>query len=221
MSQYSECVRETPATAPESRSVLALTLMEDLSSLRKRRAWNPEEDSLASADDDIDLLDMGDDDDDLGEEEEDGAGCPLPSTPEDNQLLEAEMTEVLKAGVLSDEIDLGALAHNAAEQAEEFVRKVLEASWKVCHYKNLPRWLQDNDFLHKGHRPPLPSFGACFKSIFRIHTETGNIWTHLLGELSPFSLPTNITSSSSFFFFFRCSLLSVTSDDNSYIDHYC
>lgn len=34
------------------------------------------------------------------------------------------MTEVLKAGVLSDEIDLGALAHNAAEQAEEFVRKV-------------------------------------------------------------------------------------------------
>lgn len=40
------------------------------------------------------------------------------------------MTEVLKAGVLSDEIDLGALAHNAAEQAEEFVRKV---SWmKKC-----------------------------------------------------------------------------------------
>lgn len=35
------------------------------------------------------------------------------------------MTEVLKAGVLSDEIDLGALAHNAAEQAEEFVRKVI------------------------------------------------------------------------------------------------
>lgn len=91
------------------------------------------------------------------------------------------MTEVLKAGVLSDEIDLGALAHNAAEQAEVFVRKVWEASWKVCHFKHLPHWLQDNDFLHKGHRPPLPSFGACFKSVFRIHTETGNIWTHLLG----------------------------------------
>lgn len=92
-----------------------------------------------------------------------------------------QITEVLKAGVLSDEIDLGALAHNAAEQAEEFVRKVWEASWKVCHFRNLPRWLQDNDYLHAGHRPPLPSFYACFKSIFRIHTETGNIWTHLLG----------------------------------------
>lgn len=43
------------------------------------------------------------------------------------------MTEVLKAGVLSDEIDLGALAHNAAEQAEEFVRKVSFVFWcQVC-----------------------------------------------------------------------------------------
>ncbi|BFF92411.1 adiponectin receptor protein [Drosophila madeirensis] len=144
--------------------------------LRKRRGWGPD-DSLST--NDLHLLEY---DDELGEE--DDAGCPLPSTPEDTQLIEAEMTEVLKAGVLSDEIDLGALAHNAAEQAEEFVRKVWEASWKVCHYKNLPKWLQDNDFLHRGHRPPLPSFRACFKSIFRIHTETGNIWTHLLGFIA-------------------------------------
>ncbi|KAK7604853.1 hypothetical protein V9T40_006039 [Parthenolecanium corni] len=73
--------------------------------------------------------------------------------------------------------DFGTLAHNAAEQAEEFVRKV----WKNCHFHALPQWLQDNDFLHTGHRPPLNSFGACFKSIFRVHTETVNIWTHLLG----------------------------------------
>ena len=31
------------------------------------------------------------------------------------------------------------------------------------------------------YRPPLPSYSACFQSIFRIHTETGNIWTHLIG----------------------------------------
>ena len=27
----------------------------------------------------------------------------------------------------------------------------------------------------------LPSFAECFRSIFRIHSETGNIWTHLIG----------------------------------------
>lgn len=51
--------------------------------LRKRNPWN----SLVS--DSIDLLDDVDELDD--EEEEDGVGCPLPSTPEDNQLLEAEV----------------------------------------------------------------------------------------------------------------------------------
>lgn len=65
------------------------------------------------------------DDDGSGlDEEDDGVGCPLPSTPVEQSLLETEITEVLKAGVLSDEIDLGVLAHNAAETAEEFVRKV-------------------------------------------------------------------------------------------------
>ncbi|UYV67437.1 ADIPOR2 [Cordylochernes scorpioides] len=70
-----------------------------------------------------------------------------------------------------------------AEQAEQLVRKVWEEAWKVCHFSSLPKWLQDNDFLIRSHRPPLPSFSACFCSIFRIHTETGNIWTHLLGCL--------------------------------------
>lgn len=72
----------------------------------------------------------------------------------------------------------------AAEQAEEFVKKVWEAGWRVVHHNSLPNWLRDNEFLHKGHRMPSNSFIACFKSIFRIHTETGNIWTHLLGMIA-------------------------------------
>lgn len=57
-----------------------------------------------------------------------------------------------------------------------------EGRWRVIPHDVLPDWLKDNDFLLHGHRPPMPSFRACFRSIFRIHTETGNIWTHLLGE---------------------------------------
>lgn len=53
--------------------------------LRRRNPWN----SLVS--DSIDLLADVDELDD--EEEEDGVGCPLPSTPEDNQLLEAEVSK--------------------------------------------------------------------------------------------------------------------------------
>lgn len=62
------------------------------------------------------------------------------------------------------------------------VLQVWEGRWRVIPYDVLPDWLKDNDYLLHGHRPPMPSFRACFKSIFRIHTETGNIWTHLLGD---------------------------------------
>lgn len=50
--------------------------------LRRRNPWNLVTDGM-------DLLA---DVDALDEEEEDGVGCPLPSTPEDNQLLEAEVS---------------------------------------------------------------------------------------------------------------------------------
>lgn len=64
---------------------------------------------------------------------------------------------------------------------EEWLRDKWEVGREVIHHSHLPKWLRDNDYLVKGHRPPLRSFAACFRSIFRIHTETGNIWTHLLG----------------------------------------
>ncbi|CAP25904.2 Protein CBR-PAQR-1 [Caenorhabditis briggsae] len=68
------------------------------------------------------------------------------------------------------------------------VTKTYEARWKVLKYEHLPEWLQDNEFLRHGHRPPLPSFAECFKSIWSLHTETGNIWTHLIGCVAFFLL---------------------------------
>lgn len=81
-------------------------------------------------------------------------------------------------------LELLSLPSKAFDKAEEIARRVWEAGWTVVHHNHLPQWLRDNDFLVKGHRPPLNSFYSCFKSIFRIHTETGNIWTHLLGKLN-------------------------------------
>lgn len=75
--------------------------------------------------------------------------------------------------------------------AGEAVIKLCSEAWNVCHFNALPQWLQDNDYLHMGHRPPLPSFWLCFKSMFRLHSETGNIWTHALGTLIFVSLFVN------------------------------
>lgn len=77
-----------------------------------------------------------------------------------------------------------AVPGRALDKAEDLIRHAWDAGRAVIHHNHLPGWLKDNDFLVKGHRPPLNSFWACFKSIFRIHTETGNIWTHLIGFLA-------------------------------------
>lgn len=62
-----------------------------------------------------------------------------------------------------------------AQMAEKAVKNFCYEAWNVCHFSSLPNWLQDNDYIHFGYRPPLPSFNACLKSIFRLHTETGMI----------------------------------------------
>jgi len=67
------------------------------------------------------------------------------------------------------------------EQGEKCVQCVVNAGWNVVSHWELPQWLRDNDFLWHMHRPQLPSFKQCFCSMFRVHTETGNIWTHLIG----------------------------------------
>lgn len=81
----------------------------------------------------------------------------------------------------SSRLDFLSMPSRAFEKAEELARRVWAAGWMVVHHNHLPKWLRDNDFLVKGHRPPMNSYWKCFKSVFRVHTETGNIWTHLLG----------------------------------------
>jgi len=131
----------------------------------------------------------------------------FPSTPLDEDQLQhadAKLKEELGSVVINEIednpelqwseigwmdprwLDPRPLMNNAAENAEVFAMNVWNKfqSWKVVGFSNLPQFLQDNDFLKKGHRPPLPNFRECFKSVFRIHTETGNIWTHLLGSVA-------------------------------------
>lgn len=87
-----------------------------------------------------------------------------------------------------DEDELEVDVKEECSGATGIVTKTYEARWKVLKYEHLPEWLQDNEFLRHGHRPPLPSFAECFKSIWSLHTETGNIWTHLIGCLAFFCL---------------------------------
>jgi adiponectin receptor len=84
--------------------------------------------------------------------------------------------------VTYDEEEIANIGDDPEAQVRfKLARRIWEARWKVQNFDLLPDWLQDNEFLKTGHRPPMPSFTSCFQSIFQLHTETGNIWTHLYG----------------------------------------
>ncbi|CAD6195116.1 unnamed protein product [Caenorhabditis auriculariae] len=57
-----------------------------------------------------------------------------------------------------DEDELEVDVKEELSETTGIVTKTYEARWKVLKYENLPEWLQDNEFLRHGHRPPLPSF---------------------------------------------------------------
>ena len=62
-------------------------------------------------------------------------------------------------------------AYSKKENAEKIVLKaVSDVCWNVRHFKELPHWLQENDYLLFGHRPELGSFKSCIKSMFKLHT---------------------------------------------------
>jgi len=74
-------------------------------------------------------------------------------------------------------------AKEGVEIAKTVPQKIVRRARHFQHlsFGGLPDWMKDNEYLQCGHRPQLNSFKECFKSIFGIHSETGNIWTHLIG----------------------------------------
>lgn len=73
----------------------------------------------------------------------------------------------LKKELFLPDVDFGAI--DCRESARQLATRVWEASWRVVPHHALPAWLQDNDYLLRGHRPQLQSFLACFRSIFRYY----------------------------------------------------
>ncbi|CAG8226752.1 unnamed protein product [Penicillium salamii] len=50
----------------------------------------------------------------------------------------------------------------------------------LLSYDELPEWYQDNEFIHHGYRPVSRSIRACISSWLALHTETVNIYSHLI-----------------------------------------
>lgn len=61
-----------------------------------------------------------------------------------------------------------------------------DTAWLVDRSR-LPSWARTSWIIY-GYRPLRPSVSYCLATIFKLHNETGNIWTHLLGVLLFFAI---------------------------------
>ncbi|KAI8149276.1 pPR-type GPCR protein [Fennellomyces sp. T-0311] len=59
---------------------------------------------------------------------------------------------------------------------------------KTVTWSELPQWMQDNIYITAGYRLPTASYAKCFQSLFYLHNESVNIWSHLLGFVFFFGL---------------------------------
>ncbi|KAK2608589.1 hypothetical protein QQS21_002815 [Conoideocrella luteorostrata] len=50
-------------------------------------------------------------------------------------------------------------------------------------WDDLPSWRRDNVYIQSGYRQIRASYMHCFQSLFYLHNESVNIWSHLIGAL--------------------------------------
>jgi len=75
------------------------------------------------------------------------------------------------------------LADGILAKIKKEVMETIQFKSKLVNHKDLPEWAKDNSSIVKYHRDPVASYKYCFKTIPRLHTETGNIWSHGLGAI--------------------------------------
>lgn len=68
---------------------------------------------------------------------------------------------------------------DTVKAVEEKIEHTLLLAWD-----ELPDWRRDNAFITTGYRPTSNSYRHSLTSIFSVHNESVNIWTHFFGAIS-------------------------------------
>jgi len=65
-------------------------------------------------------------------------------------------------------------------QTQNFQKSEKSQKSQLYSYKDTPEWMRASYFLTHGYRPETPNQCECVCTLFQLHNETVNIWTHLI-----------------------------------------
>ena len=92
-----------------------------------------------------------------------------------NELLSPKM---VNSSTQTSTMKAAPVSHNAAKPFQQ-----------IYCWEDIPQWMQCDPYIRGGYRPQLDSFIACFQSIFYLHNESVNIWSHIISALIYLSEP--------------------------------
>eukprot|EP00879_Flechtneria_rotunda_P020563 GHRR01021637.1.p1 GENE.GHRR01021637.1~~GHRR01021637.1.p1 ORF type:complete len:216 (+),score=49.99 GHRR01021637.1:118-765(+) len=73
-----------------------------------------------------------------------------------------------------------AAANNVPGRVKHKERGVRPFKQALESFENLPDYLRDNEYIVGSYRPEQSAWDS-IRTIFSLHNETGNVWTHILG----------------------------------------
>ena len=66
-------------------------------------------------------------------------------------------------------------------EEDKYIKKTNQV---VGTYNDAPDFIKDNEYIKRGYRVNCDSVKKVTKSLFYLHNESVNVWSHLLGVIS-------------------------------------
>lgn len=70
-----------------------------------------------------------------------------------------------------------------SESTSLLLPSLTKLSTALLLWDDLPPWRRDNHYIRSGYRQSRASYAHSLRSLFYLHNESVNIWTHLLGAV--------------------------------------
>ena len=105
------------------------------------------------------------------------------------------------------------LSGNHFASTSEENEEIIKTMTFLIHWNELPTWRRDNDYIHHAYRQTQHSYRHSIRSLFYLHNQSVNIWSHLNGAIGVviyslylyyFIFPRYKTTSSSDVYVFTC-----------------
>ncbi|KAJ6242205.1 adiponectin receptor protein [Anaeramoeba flamelloides] len=94
------------------------------------------------------------------------------------KVIDLQAKEDIKKKVDRSENPILSSLHQHVKEITKKVNTVLEN--QIVTFPELPKWLRFNHYIHRGYRVRY-TIKKTWKSLFSLHNETLNIWTHFIG----------------------------------------